>query len=302
MLTRDDFQLIDLEDCHRFQAYYNEYPPVHSDYSFTNMISWLDYAQYHVAEVADHLIIMTKIKGKTRFRPPIGKPDKDLTLDVIKLATNEECNDPFGLIDNQSKQWIHTMFPTLPFQPHRDFYDYVYKSEDLAVLSGGNYAKIRNRLNKFTRYYSYQTENITETNFQEIRQFLQRWCLWRDCESNEFLEYEHQAILYAMDHFFELGLSGICIRIEDTIEALAVFEQLNPSTYVIHFEKGSPDYDGIYKAVNWETAKHLLTKAPFINRESDMGEPGLRKSKLSYRPDHMIEVYHIEKKDITTVI
>jgi len=36
----------------------------------------------------------------------------------------------------------------------------------------------------------------------------------------------------------------------------------------------------------------------YINRESDMGNPGLRKAKESYRPDHMIPVYHLEKEDI----
>ena len=298
MIALDNFHRIALEDQELFQNYYQRYPPVHSDYVFTNMISWLAYAQYHVAEVNKHLLIMTKIKGNTRFRPPIGKPDKTLMLDLFQLAIDEGCKDPFGLIDNQSKTWITKQFPQLPLYSHRDFFDYVYRAEDLAELSGGEYGKIRNRLNKFVRNYAYTTEDVTEVNFEEIKEFLQRWCLWRDCESNPFLEHEHQAILYAMDHFFDLGLSGICIRIHDQIEALAVFEQMNPDTFVVHFEKGSPDYDGIYKAINWETAKQIRAKAFYINRESDMGEPGLRKAKLSYRPHHMIEVYHALKNDI----
>ena len=29
-----------------------------------------------------------------------------------------------------------------------------------------------------------------------------------------------------------------------------------------------------------------------------MGISGLRKAKLSYRPHHMVEVFHVDKKDI----
>ena len=54
-----------------------------------------------------------------------------------------------------------------------------------------------------------------------------------------------------------LKLSGIAIRIDGNIEAIAVYERINKDTAVVHYEKGSPDYDGIYKAVNQETAKIL---------------------------------------------
>ena len=73
---------------------------------------------------------------------------------------------------------------------------------------------------------------------------------------------------------------------------------MNPDTVIVHFEKGSPDYDGIYKAINQETAKIVQKYAKYINRESDMGIPGLRKAKMSYRPHHMIEVFSISKEDI----
>jgi hypothetical protein len=112
------------------------------------------------------------------------------------------------------------------------------------------------------------------------------------------LENERKAILYAMSNFFELGLSGLAIRINEKIEAITVFEKMNSDTAVVHFEKGSPDYDGIYKAINMETAKLLQKKFLFIDREEDMGIPGLRQAKMSYQPHHMIEVFHIKKESI----
>ena len=132
----------------------------------------------------------------------------------------------------------------------------------------------------------------------DIRKFLKRWCLWKDCESDPILENEKKAILYSMENFFELKLSGISMLIDDKIEAIAVYENMNPDTAIVHYEKGSPDYDGIYKAINQETAKILQNDVKFVNRESDMGISGLRKAKMSYRPHHMIEVSHVDKNNL----
>ena len=96
-----------------------------------------------------------------------------------------------------------------------------------------------------------------------------------------------------------MKFSGIAIRINDAIESIAVFETMNKDTAIVHYEKGSPDYDGIYKAINQETANILQKNYKFINRESDMDIPGLRKAKLSYRPHHMIEVFNISKESIS---
>ena len=132
----------------------------------------------------------------------------------------------------------------------------------------------------------------------EIKNFLKRWCLWKDCDSDPLLENEKKAILYSIAHFFELELSGLALRIDGDIEAISVYESMNSETAVVHYEKGSPDYDGIYKAINAEVAKLLQNDFTFINREQDMGLPGLRQAKMSYRPHHMVEVFHVDKKNL----
>ena len=135
----------------------------------------------------------------------------------------------------------------------------------------------------------------------EVRNFLKRWCLWKDCASDPLLENEKNAIMYSMSHFCELGLSGIVIRINGDIEAISVYEQMSPDTIVIHYEKASPDFDGIYKAINQETAKIVQKDFKYVNREPDMGLSGLRKAKISYRPHHMIEIFHVDRENISPI-
>jgi len=298
MLSIDDFKPVALEDKHLFDTHYERYPPVHSDNVFTTIISWMEYTKYHYAFLKDNLIIMTKLGNVLRFRPPIGKYDRNIFQQVLKLAKREKSDYPLGVIDTQTKDWLSKEYLKLEFTPHRDYFDYVYLASDLAELSGAAYRKIRNRFNKFKRNYSYETEKITEINMDEVRTFLKRWCLWKDCESDPLLENEKKAIMFSMANFFELELSGIAIRIDGKIEAISVYEQMNPDTVVVHYEKGAPDYDGVYKAINAETAKLIQKEFKFVNREPDMGLPGLRKAKMSYRPHHMVEVYHIARDKI----
>ena len=298
MLSIDDFKSVTLEDKKIFDKHYEKYPPIHSDNVFTTIISWMNYSNYHYTVIDNNLIIYSKINGQIRFRPPSGKRKKDVFDQVIKLAQKQDSDYPFGVIDLETKKWLEKTYQKLVFEEHQKYFDYVYLSSDLADLSGSNYSKIRNRLNKFSRDYSYSTEKISSENMEDVRKFLDRWCLWKDCESDPLLENERKAIMYSMSHFFDLGLSGLVIRLDDNIEALAVYEEMSPDTAIIHYEKASPDYDGIYKAINQETAKKLQNEYKFINRESDMGLPGLRKAKMSYRPNHMVEVFHVDKKNI----
>jgi len=298
MLTVDDFKPITLDDKPVFDKHYENYPPFHSDNVFTTLISWMEYSKYKFAFFDDNLIICSEIKNQFQLRPPSGKRNKDLFDQVLKLAKESSSDYPLAVIDIGTKEWLLQNYPNFELIPKREYFDYVYLSTDLANLPGSAYGKIRNRLNKFKRNYSYSVEDISEGNMNEVQEFLKRWCLWRDCESDPLLENERKAILYSMDHFFDLKLSGIAIRINDAIESIAVFEAMNKDTAIVHYEKGSPDYDGIYKAINQETANILQKDFKFINRESDMDIPGLRKAKLSYRPHHMIEVFNLNKESI----
>jgi len=299
MLTIDNFKPISLEDKPLFDKHCEKYPPVHSDNVFTTLISWIGYSKYKYAYIDGNLIISSEIKNQFQLRPPSGKRNKELFDQVFQLAKERGSDFPITVIDSDTKDWLLKNYPSLDIIPKREFFDYIYLASDLADLPGSAYAKIRNRLNKFKRNFSYSVEDITRKNMKEVQEFLKRWCLWRDCESDPLLENERKAILYSMDHFFDLSLSGIAIRINDAVESIAVFEAMNKDTAIVHYEKGSPDYDGIYKAINQETAKILQKDFKFINRESDMNIPGLRKAKLSYKPHHMIKVFNINKESIS---
>jgi hypothetical protein len=302
MLKPSDFNSVSLSDRGFFARHYELYPQVHSDNTFTNMVCWNPYAHYRFAFGKDNIILSSTIEGKTRYRPPIGPHSPALLADLLEVAAKSEDEHPLVILDPETKAWISDLYPQLRLDPERKYFDYVYLASDLADLPGKKYLTIRHQLNKFQRTCSPLIEAITEDNIGEIRDFLDLWCDWKDCDSDPMLAHEKEAVSFAISHFQELKLSGLAIRANGKIGAISLFEGLNKDTALVHFEKGLPDCKGIYRAINAETAKILAKKYTYINRESDLGVEGIREAKMRYHPHHMMEVHLIKREDLEKIL
>jgi hypothetical protein len=81
------------------------------------------------------------------------------------------------------------------------------------------------------------------------------------------------------------------------VEAFALGELLNDQTAVVHVEKANPEIPGLYPMINQQFCEKTWQDVPLINREQDLGDPGLRKAKLSYYPDHLVEKFRIQLAD-----
>jgi hypothetical protein len=302
MLSWADFSPVTLQDRQTFISHYRRFPPVHSDNTFANMVCWNSYAHYRFAQVRDSILISSTIGGDTKFRPPIGPRDPELLADLLSLCLKEGDDTPLVLVDAEARHWIRQQYPDLPLYPDRNYFEYVYRTGDLAALPGRSYLNIRRHLKRFRKNCNPVVEEIGDDNLGQVEEFLREWCEWKNCDDEPFLAYEKEAVLCAISHLQELGLSGLLIRVLGRVGAIAVFEPLNETTLVVHFEKGLPDCEGIYKAINAETAERVKDRFAFINRESDMGVPGLREAKLRYHPHHLVEVFYARRDDLETVI
>ncbi|MDD1714808.1 MAG: phosphatidylglycerol lysyltransferase domain-containing protein [Methanoregulaceae archaeon] len=302
MLEPDDFRPVTLDDKQVFADHYQRYPPEHSDNTFANIICWNHYAHYCYARKAGAIILSSTIEGRTKFRPPLGPMNGGLLTDIIELCLEAGDDTPLVLIDSDAKEWLNQEFPKLPLYPDRNYFEYVYLASDLAMLPGRNYLGVRRQLNKFRKNCHPVVETIDRENKAEVTEFLVQWCEWKNCEGEPFLFHEREAIMQALDYLDTIGLSGILIRVLGKVGAISLSEPLNANTVVVHFEKGLPDCEGIYKAINAETAIRVMDNFRFINRESDMGVPGLREAKLRYHPHHLTEVYYAKREDLEVLL
>jgi len=110
------------------------------------------------------------------------------------------------------------------------------------------------------------------------------------------LEYEERAMRDVFLNLDKVGyLSGV-IRIGGKIEAISIGGKLGTKTVTVHVEKANTEYRGLYQAINNEFCKAMAKGVKRINREEDMGIPGLRKAKLSYNPVKFVEKYIVTLK------
>lgn len=296
MLSQDDFRPVTLADRAFFARHYEAYPQSHSDNTFSNMVCWNHFAHYTFAFVEKNVIIASTIDTVTRFRPPIGPRNPDLLRALIRLASDVSDNEPVGLIDPEAARWMQEVCPGINLVPDRNHFEYVYRTADLADLPGKNYLMIRRQVNKFRRNCTYTVEPILRDNWEEVKRFLIEWCEWKGCEGGDpVLAHEKEAVFFAIDHLDELPLRGLAIRVFGKIGAITLYERLNGDTALVHFEKGLPDCEGIYKAINNEVAIRLKDQFTYINRESDLGVAGLREAKERLHPHHMVEVYSLKR-------
>ena len=87
------------------------------------------------------------------------------------------------------------------------------------------------------------------------------------------------------------SLEGGALLVDGEMAAYTIGERLAPDTLLIHFEKGSPGYKGIYQAVNQMFVEQAQGTCQWVNREQDLDNEGLRKAKMSYNPVDFIKKY-----------
>ena len=185
------------------------------------------------------------------------------------------------------------MMPGLTYEEDRDNWDYVYLQEKLATLSGRKLHGQKNHYNAFVKAHpDFVYEPITMDNMMECLNFGERWCDEHMSEDPSLL-CEKYAIQEAFLSFEQLELRGGAIRFDGKIQAFSFGKKINEDTAVLHVEKARHDVRGLYTAITKEFAAHAWTDVKYLNREEDMGHPGLREAKMALHPEFMVKKYNV---------
>lgn len=264
------------------------------DLSFSNLCSWRFLYDTQFAIVDGFLVFKFWVDGELAYMMPVGEGNlKKVVNDLIEDA--REAGSPFCMLGVCScmREDLEAILPEqFTFTADRDYADYIYLRSDLSTLKGKKFQAKRNHINKFRNTYpNYEYSPITPERIQECLQLEAEWCKVNHCDQQEGTGNERRALIYALHHFDELGLMGGILHADGKIVAFTFGMPINKETFGVHVEKADTNVDGAYAMINYEFANRIPEQYIYINREEDLGLEGLRRAKLSYQPETILEKY-----------
>ena len=265
-----------------------------SDYTIGAMYMWRDFYNTSFAIYDDMIFYKVRFLNRVSFTFPVGGGSLDKAMDALKDYCRENgiplwfCTVPGEAVPALVEKYNGSS----PCTSNRDWADYLYKAEDLAEMAGRRYSGQRNHINKFKKLYpDYSYHRITSDNMPKVVDFLM------DYEKNHgkeasLAQEELARTLELMPYIDQFKLPGAFIEVDGAIVALTVGEVVNDTLYC-HIEKANRDYPGAYQMIVKEFASDMRNNygIEYINREEDVGDEGLRTSKLSYHPDQLLDKF-----------
>ena len=287
-----EFQPLQLDQREEYFEILAQSSPRGCEYNFSNLFCW---GRQKMALHQGNLAFFSQFNRKSVYPFPLGK-DLKPTLDAI-IHDAKMRGIPCRLtgMNSDDRALLEDLYPGR-FRIHSDRsgFDYVYAIEDLAELKGRKYQKKRNHLNRFLQNHPhYSVQPISDGNLPQVEAMLEQWYADKQkADPLQDLHMERCAIRKALQNWKALGMEGILLLSEGRVLAMTLGSPLPYHTFDVQYEKALVDADGAYPAINWCFARYLREKYPhlrWLDREEDMGLEGLRKAKLSYCPDHLIE-------------
>jgi len=321
------FKDLTLEDKSLFDQLFTQFPPVISEFTFTNLFIWRQCYQTKISRLQNFLCLLSDRGEDSFFFPPIGEGDVIKCYQtLLQYLVSKATFGKIARVPEAVVAQINWKLKGMKAELDRGQCDYVYLAQDLIELKGRKYHRKRNHIKQFQEKYSYQYLPLSPEWIPQCLQLEAAWCDLRHCEASPGLFNESLAIKEAFTHFKELGVNpvrnssealnsagiiaksnptaeqggiisngvkGGIIVINGKVEAFTLGELLSPETVVIHIEKANPGYEGLYPTIHQAFLEHHWTGYTYVNREQDLGEEGLRKAKESYFPHHLVNKYTI---------
>lgn len=267
------------------------------EYCFGNLYMWSQVYNTTVTEYDGMFLAKSEVKDEVSFLYPCGKGNKKHAIEeLIEISRLEGKQlSMYSLSENSVKE-LNELFPgKFEIIPTRDYFDYIYTSEDLCALKGRKYHAKRNHISYFKNNFNWNYETITPDNIKDCIEMNKKWEKLND--DNEGLDNELIAINRAFDKYFELGFTGGLVRKDGEVVAYTFGEPITKEVFCTHVEKAFSDVRGAYPIINQQFCENELMSYKYVNREDDTGDEGLRQAKLSYNPAILLEKFDAVLKE-----
>ncbi|MGI6279114.1 MAG: DUF2156 domain-containing protein [Acutalibacteraceae bacterium] len=291
-----NFKKIEIDDIDIFCEFSKTSDELSCETAFVNLLVWQCTYNNMMAVKDGNLFVKSGPEGKERFRLPLGG-DLEAGLKEIFDYCGGRMPDfwiPEGKRYFSLPSWFVEKYN---FTELRNAFDYIYLQSDLADLPGKKYHSKRNHISAFSRTFDWRYEKINPENLPDVLKCAEKWYLENPEKQNSFLECEKKGVHTILENMDRLCVKGGAIYVGNEVVAFTLASEITPQICDIHIEKALKSYATAYTLINREFAARELGAYKYINREDDMGLEGLRKAKLSYKPEILLKKYYCTPKE-----
>ena len=281
---------LELEHYEELQPYLLSHRQGISEYSMASLFPFTKKRNFTVSyydspkQTKEYLFIgdQTYKDRKEKFAMLPGGYPGELIISLLKNEVNE-----INTISIESLEDWKT--PNLPYtiEEDRDNADYLYDKKSLIDLVGQSLHKKLVHAHKFMKEHPDRILLPSHVAPKEdMIKVLKGWA------GNRVSVEDYEATILAINNQKELNLRGYVLYSKDTPIAFALGEE-DHNRFIIHIEKALSEYKGVYQYINRAFASELSDNFVEINREQDLGIPGLRQAKMTYQPSSLLMKYKV---------
>lgn len=292
-----EFVPVELNRSRALEEFLLHYPQCLSGYTLATLAAWNSSYHYEwgIANSETLFVSCRLLPDSERYLlQPVGPVASEVQQRLIEGSAG--LNYPLKILNVTSRflKEYPKLLQAFTVSENRAFSNYFYRTDALAKLRGRKYSKKRNLLSQAAKLYSWTSKPLTAESTDDCFTVLDSIEKEESPVIEGMLEREISALKYTLTYFNELSQQGLLIYVDDMPVAFSIFEEISSTTVAVHFERALRRYKGLYQVVNQETARVIARQGyTFINREEDLGDPGLRDAKMSYHPTRIVPAYEL---------
>ena len=284
-----DLKPVTLEDREIFEGHLGRAAFGACEMNFANVFIWRGSEHPRWTLLNGNLCVLVEPDFEPPyFLPPAGGTDLERTVDA--------CLDLVPRISRAPDEFVQAHGAPFRVEEDPDNFDYIYRVEDLAALRGKRYDGKRNRIRKFESTFAHEYHALTPADVPGCVRLLEDW-FEEKRNGDPYMQAEKLAIYEALEAFEPLGVKGGVVKVGGRVEAFTLGDRLTADTAVIPIEIANPGLVGLAQWINREFVRREWPGFAFVNREQDMGVPGLRQAKSSYYPHRLLKKFNVSRRD-----
>ena len=274
------------------------------NYNFANLVGWKFLFGTEVCVLEKVEVLRYTFDGQRAYMVCTSEALSQELIEALfedskgDFSDGTECGAAMTLIGLEDSQVPQLSGFLISVESIRDRYDYIYCRTDLATLHGKHLDGKRNHIRRFrTQHPDFEYRPLMPEFFDECRRLTEIW--QEEKGGNDTIHAEKQVMETIFSNWDALGMIGGSIFVDGRMVAFAYGSAVTTDTFDVCVEKADRHVEGAFAIINQQFAEHLPEQYVYLNREEDMGIPGLRQAKLSYHPEILLtyNAVHITEND-----